>query len=64
MAERVVIEQFHITVFVPRGLSPAACRAVRRTLAGVGFRDRLGRAVRAVVRRHRSLDRTSVALSR
>ena len=38
MAERIVIEEYHLTVLVPRGLPEADAEAIRRTLAGPGVR--------------------------
>lgn len=64
MPRRVVIEEFHLTLYVPRDLPPAECRAVRRTLTGAGFRSRLRQAVEQVARRYRSLHRATAALSR
>ena len=64
MPDRLVIEQFHLTVFVPRGLPPDECRAVRRALAGRGFAGRLRRAAEAVAARDPSLRRTTIEVSR
>lgn len=64
MPRRVVIEQFHVTVFVPSKLSPTEVLAVRRALTGPGFRGRLRRAADAVVNRYRSLRRATVHVSR
>jgi hypothetical protein len=64
MPGRLLLEQFHLDVYVPRGLPPAAAEAMRLTLKSVAFRGRLRRAVVAVVRRHRSLRRITIRLSR
>jgi hypothetical protein len=64
MPKRVVVEEFHLTVFVPRCLSAVECRAVRRTLAGLGFRTLLTHAVRAAARRYRSLGKATMVVTR
>jgi hypothetical protein len=64
MPGRLLLEQFHLDVYVPRGVPPAAVDAMRRTLKSVAFRGRLLRAVDAVVRQHRSLRRLTIRLSR
>jgi hypothetical protein len=64
MPRRVVIEEFHLTVLVPRDLSDAESDAIRRTLADAAFEAQLLRAVRRVFRRHPSLNSTRVRLSR
>ena len=55
MARLLVMEEFHLTVYVPRGLPEAEYRAIRRALNSRRFRGRLGRALRAVARQYRSL---------
>jgi hypothetical protein len=64
MAKSVLIEAFHLGLYVPRGLPDAAARAVRRTLASARFRTRLAAAARQVVRRHPSLAPVTVTLTR
>jgi hypothetical protein len=63
MAERIVIEEYHLTVLVPRGL-PEEAEAIRLTLADPAFEGRLRRAVRLVFRRAGSLEKAKVRLSR
>ncbi len=50
MAKTVVIDELHLTVRVTAGLPDEQAEAVRETLAGAEFLDRLRRAVRAAVR--------------
>jgi hypothetical protein len=60
----VLIDEFHLTVFVPRVLRSVAYRAVRRTLDDPRFRERLRRAIRDVFGRYPSLSKTRFTLLR
>ena len=64
MASTVPIDEFHLTVFVPRGLRAAASRAVRRTLDDARFQGRLRRAIRDVFGRYPSLSQARFTLAR
>jgi hypothetical protein len=64
MATAILMDQFHLTVFVPRGLRAAGYDAIRRTLDGAGFRTRPGRAVRGVFRRYPSLTKAKIRITR
>jgi hypothetical protein len=64
MAEEVLIEEFHLGVYVPRELPDEEVEAVRQTLDEASFRVRLLGAIGEVVRLHPALGRTSVRLSR
>jgi hypothetical protein len=64
MAELLLIEEFHLSFLVPRGLPDAACRAVRRTLGGARFRAALLRAARELIRRHPPLGPVRLTLAR
>ena len=64
MAERIVIEEYHLTVLVPRGLPETEAEAIRMTLADPAFEGRLRRAARRVFRREASLTEAKVRLSR
>lgn len=64
MDDWLQIEQFYLSVFVSRGMRPAAAAAVRRILNRPAFRAELLRAALAAVRRHRELARVTVTLSR
>ncbi len=64
MAKMVVIEEYHLTVYVPRDLPAHEEDAVRRTLNDPAFEARLLRVVRRVFRREASLARARVRLSR
>jgi hypothetical protein len=64
MTKMLLFEQFQLTIFAPRQLSPETTVAMRRTLIGRRFGADMRRAVRAVVRRYPVLRsvRISVAL--
>lgn len=64
MAKNVMIEQYHLDVFIPRGLSEAETNAIRRTLDSARFQVHIVRAVRAVLRKYRSMRKTHIALTR
>ena len=64
MAERIVIEEYHLTVHVPRGLPESEAEAIRLTLADPAFEGRLRRAVRRIFRGTGSLEKVKVRLSR
>ena len=64
MAKRVLMDEFHVTVFAPRGLAAGEYDAIRRTLDDVRFQGVLRRAVCRVVRRFPALHKVRVALSR
>jgi hypothetical protein len=64
MATAVLMDEFHPTVFVPCGLRAAGYDAIRRTLDGAGFRNRLGRAARGVFRQYPSPARVKIPITR
>lgn len=64
MAKRILMEEFHLTVFVPRGLREVRYRAIRRAVDSRQLRRDLGRAVRQVFRRYAALDRVRIQLCR
>lgn len=64
MTKILLIEQFHLSVFVPRGLGDAAAAAICRTLGGAGFRAALRRAIQDVFRRYPALRHVRVTLTR
>lgn len=64
MSKRIVIEEYHLTVLVPRGLPEVEADSIRRTLTDPVFEKRLHRSVRRVFRREASLGKTQVRLSR
>lgn len=64
MPKDIVIEEFHVTVFVARRLPPVESAAIRRSLRSAPFRTLLKRAIQAVFRRHPSLHKTRLEVSR
>ncbi|HEX4591358.1 MAG TPA: hypothetical protein VH120_15590 [Gemmataceae bacterium] len=64
MPRKLLIEQFHLNVYVPWGLRPAEADAMRRSMQKARFRSRLRRAVEAVFRRYRSLRQTTLDVTR
>jgi hypothetical protein len=57
-----MLDEFHLRLFVPRRMSAAEVRAIRRVLNSKQFGVALRRAVRALFRRYRSLAKVSVRL--
>jgi len=64
MPRLILVDELHVTLSAPRGLTPAEYRSIRRALVRPGFRAALGSAVRAALRRFPSLRRVRVTLSR
>jgi hypothetical protein len=63
MGKSILIEEFHVSVFVPRNLPDAECVRIRRTLNGRRFGARLRRATEGVVRRYLALDKVSITIT-
>ena len=64
MARSVLIEEFHVTVTLPRGLARRAYDGAARTLSGRRFRTALRRGIVELFGRYPSLGRARVTLSR
>jgi hypothetical protein len=64
VAKQILMDQFHVSVFVPRDLPGAEYEAIRRALDGSHFRARLKRAVRRVLRRFAALNKARVSVTR
>jgi hypothetical protein len=64
MPKLILVDELHVTLSAPRGLTAAEYRSVRRALMRPGFRAALGRAVRAALRGFPSLRRVRVTVSR
>jgi hypothetical protein len=58
MSRNIVLDELHLTVFVPRGLSDAMCNAGRRFLVA------LRQAIRDVFRCHPPLSSARVTVTR
>jgi len=64
MSPRVVIEEFHMTLFIPIGMSGKEVQSSRKLLGSRRFRRRLRRDVRRRIARHPELVRVSVRVTR
>jgi hypothetical protein len=64
MAKHILIDELHVTLLAPRGLSAKESRAARRALRRASFLAALTRAAREVVRRYPSLQVVRVTVSR
>ena len=64
MGKRVVIDVLLVTLTVPQDLDAKEVTAVRRTLNGRGFRERLKKTVTAACRAFPSLRRVRLDISR
>ena len=64
MARRVLLDEFHVTVYVPAGLPDVETDAIKQALDDAAFRLQLRRAVSAIFRRHAALAKAKVRLSR
>jgi hypothetical protein len=63
MPDDLLLEQFHLDVFVPQQLPAWECDAMRRTLVGRRYRARLLRAIRTLFRQYRSLRNAKLDVS-
>jgi len=64
LAKSVVIDELHLTIRVPTDLPDDEAEAIRRTLEGDDFMNRLRRAVRATLRAVPELSTVRVSLTR
>jgi hypothetical protein len=64
MAKGILIEEFHLTVLAPRGLSASEYDAIHRALADPAFEARLRRVVRRAFRRETPLGEVKVRVGR
>jgi hypothetical protein len=64
MPKAILMEEFHVTVFVPPWLTDLECAKIRRALDAVSFRNQLRRAVLGVFDKYRSLSRARVKVTR
>jgi hypothetical protein len=64
MSARLLIEQFHLNVFIPRLLPSSRADALRWTLAGAPFRNGLRRAIAEVFLGDRAFRSATVKLTR
>lgn len=64
MGDTILVDEFYLTVRVSADVTDADREAVRRTLAGDAFLDRLWDAIAGVVREFPDLAPVAVTLSR
>ena len=64
MARIILMDQFHLSIYAPRGLSGQEYDSIRHTLDAPLFRVGLRRVVRRFCRREPSLARVRVRLTR
>jgi len=64
MAKRIPMEEFHLTLYAPGGLSEPEYEAIRRALDDPRLHTALARAARRVLRRSPPLSPVRVRLSR
>jgi hypothetical protein len=50
------MDEFHVTIYVPRSIPPPGSDAIRQALDDLGFRAHLRHAVRAVIRQCAALE--------
>jgi len=60
----LLMEEFHLSVFVPRGLRNRDYVAIRRVLTSQRFHTRLSRAMRDVCRLYRGLRPARITVTR
>ncbi len=64
MAKFILIDEFHLTVYAPRGRPVTEYDAVRRTLDDQGFQAAVRKALRTVVRQFPPLGKVRLTLTR
>jgi hypothetical protein len=64
MGNTIMIEEFHVTIIVPAGLSKTEYAPVVRTLKSKRFHTRLREAITNLIRQHSSLKFAKFSISR
>ena len=64
MPKPILMDEIHVTVFAPAGVSKAGAETILRTLRSRGFQRSLWQAVREAFRRHPSLKKTKFRIER
>jgi hypothetical protein len=64
MPRRVLVEEFHLSIFVAASTDEANANAVLKVSRRSAFRSNLRRAVLNLLRRYMSLDGISIRISR
>lgn len=63
MADYVLLDEYHISIRVPKDLDDDACDAIRQILDSRTFRKALRRAVRQIVHTYPELTTVEVRIS-
>ena len=64
MAKTLLLDEFHLSIYAPRGLPDTDYEAIRTLLDDVRFQAELRRAVRNVIGHYPALSPVRVKLSR
>jgi hypothetical protein len=64
MGKTIMIEEFHVTILVPAGLSKTDYDPVVRTLNSKQFQTRLREAIASLIRQHSPLKIVNFSISR
>jgi hypothetical protein len=64
MGPGILLEEYPISVYAPRGLPEAEYEAMNRTLTRRRFRARLQRVLQRIVQQHPSLLKSTIKVSR
>lgn len=64
MAKTLLLEEFHVSFYVTRGLTDAEYRTARRALNARSFRDDLRRQLKSIVGASPALRNVTFGLSR
>jgi hypothetical protein len=64
MAKRILIDEIHLSLFIPPGLRAEPGRAIRRALRNARFHTALRSAVRSVFARYAALGKVTFTLTR
>ena len=64
MTKFILLDEFHLTVYAPRGRPATEHEAVRQTLDDPGFQAAVRQAIRVVVRQFSALRKVRLTLTR
>ncbi len=64
MAKRILIDEIHLSLFIPPGLRSESLRAVRQALRNARLQTALRRAIQGVFARYAALSKVTFTLTR
>ena len=64
MARSILMDEFHVMIYVPRLLAPPECDRIRQTLDEPSFLAALRQAIRTIVQRQPALGKVRVSVTR